>query len=75
MLNSVSLTESPKQLSVENPSPFLGCFRSYCELDLIEFRRIQDLLMNRKTIKKVDLMAIFSSLKRQSIFTIFEGKL
>ena len=57
------------------PSPFLGCYRTYCELDLIEFRRIQDQFKSRKTIKKIDFNTIFCIWKGQSIFSIFDGKL
>ena len=26
----------------EKPSPFLGCYKAFCTLDLIEFRRLHE---------------------------------
>ena len=59
---------------LESHSPFLGCFRSYCELDLIEMRRIQEYIKNRNVIKQIDVDSIYSNLQGQSLFSFFEGK-
>lgn len=67
--------ESREQRNDENPSPFLGCYRNFCELDLIEFQRIQNLIKSRRTIKKIDSNSIYCVLNGQSIFSLFDGKL
>lgn len=73
-MNKIQSTKP--HLSDESPTPFLGCFRSYCELDLIEFRRLQDLFKAKKSlIMAIDRKAIFSTIRGQSIFSIFDGKI
>ena len=41
-------------------SPLLGFYRSYCELDIIEFKRIEKLIKQRKLIKQLDITTVFS---------------
>ena len=34
--------EIDETLADEKPTPFLGCYKSFCTLDLIEFIRLHD---------------------------------
>ena len=59
----------------ENHSQYLGGYKLYCELDIIEIERIHQKLQSNQIIKRVDFNAIFCCLHGQSIFSIFEGNL
>ena len=53
----------------------MGGFMSYCELDIIELGRIEELIRNNKEIKTIDIDAIYSSVECWSFFSFFEGTL
>lgn len=57
----------------ESPSPVLGLYITYCALDLIELRRLEQRKENNVVIRQIDLLSIFSSFMGKSIFTFFEG--
>ena len=53
----------------------MGFYRTFSELDLIELKRIEDLLKQNKVIKRIDFDTIFSSFECQSLFSYFFGSI
>ena len=52
-----------------------GLYRSFCEIDLQEVKRIQQTLQQKRKFKSFDIKALFASFGGHSIFSLFEGEI
>ena len=54
--------------------PFVGCYRTYSDLDLIEWMEIDETLtyINRN-LKNINLMSMLAQVKDHTIFSLFKG--
>ena len=54
----------------EETRPFLGLYKSFSEIDLIELKRLKMLIENKKNITNVGLSHLCTLIRGQTIFSL-----
>ena len=50
---------------------FLGLYRKFCEADIYELMRLKDIIREKKSVRQVEILSLFSDFHGNSVFSIF----
>ena len=74
-LNKQTIQSSRHQTKIltefEEDRPFLGLYRSFSEIDLIEIKRLNELIKNKQTIANVGLTHLCAVIKGHTGLSLF----